>query len=98
MRLLHAPDKKWAAAQGDVFSYRLFPENLSSIFVVWEDSFLVPGNWTVWAHARSLDLAAPGQLGPPTELFPGSGAGAGALFLQPKEWTPFLGTRLQSRM
>lgn len=98
MRLLRAPNKKWATAQGDVFSYRLFPESCSSIFVVWEDSFLVPGYWTIWAHARSLDLAAPGQLGPTTDLFPGSGSGTGALFLQLKEWTPFLGTRLQSWM
>lgn len=98
MHLLHAPNKKWATAQGYVFSYRLFPESRSSIFVVWEDSFLVPGYWTIWAHARSLDLAAPGQLGSTTDLFPGSGSGTGALFLQPKEWTPFLGTRLQSWM
>lgn len=74
MRLLHAANKKWGAAQEDVFSYGLFPGNLSSIFVIWEDNFLVPDNWTVWGRARSLDLAAPGQLGPTTDLSPGLGA------------------------
>lgn len=65
----------------------------SSISVVWEAGFLVAGNWSVWAHGRSLDLAAPGQLGPTAAL-----SLAQAPFVQPKERTPFLGTRLQSRM
>lgn len=79
MRLLHVPNKMWRAAQGDVFHYRLFPSSLSSTFVVWEDSFLIPGNWPVWAHARSLDLAAAGQLGPTPAMSPGSGAAVGRL-------------------
>lgn len=68
------------SSTGRLFSYRLFPSSLSSIFVVWEGNFLVPGNWTVWAHARSLDLAAPGQLSPTADLSPGLGAGVGRLF------------------